>query len=290
MSVWWTLSAKTSGSPPASSGSTKTGGPKRSGAAPAEVAQSSAATATRTDSEARRRAVMARSHYPSYGRANPCAGSVQVRPEMPNPTRCSSDSVRTHRMCARLSRTLPSSAVMWCQPSPPRASSSLRSSSSLTRSPRGGLAWNPMLMRWAMSGSVSFRRLDDLCQYAARRPRVHEGDTRVANAPPRRLVDELQAAVAERVEGRLDVADAVRDVVQPGPAAREEAADGAVGRERPQKLHVAFADVEQHRLDALLLDHLAVRELHAVRLLVQRDRGVEVVDGDADVVDAGEHG
>src|SRR4051794_18548049 len=208
---------------------------------------------------------------------------------MPNPTRCSSDSVRTQSTWARFSRTLPSSAVIWCQPSPPRASSRLRSCSSLTRNPRGGLAWKPMLMRWAMWGSVSFRRLDDLGQHAARGLRVQEGNARVADARARGVVDELQAAVAQRVERSVDVGDAVGDVVQPRPAGREEATDGAVGLQRPQQLHVAVADVEQDRLDALGLDDLAVGELQAVRLLVQRDRGVEVLDGDPDVVDVGEH-
>jgi hypothetical protein len=59
--------------------------------------------------------------------------------------------------------------------------------------------------------------------------------------------------------------------------------------QRAQELDVALADVEQHGLDALFLDHLAVDELHVVGLRVQRDRGVEVLDGDADVVDPGEH-
>ena len=52
---------------------------------------------------------------------------------------------------------------------------------------------------------------------------------------------------------------------------------------------MVLADVEQHGLDALLLDDLAMRDGHAVGLLVQRDRGVEVFDGDPDVVDPGEH-
>ena len=57
-----------------------------------------------------------------------------------------------------------------------------------------------------------------------------------------------------------------------------------------QQLDVAVADVQQHRLDALRLDRLAVRELHPEALLVERDRRVEVLDGDADVVDPAEHG
>jgi len=39
----------------------------------------------------------------------------------------------------------------------------------------------------------------------------------------------------------------------------------------------------------LLLDHLAVDELHRIGVAVERDGGIEVLDGDTDVVDPGEH-
>ena len=52
---------------------------------------------------------------------------------------------------------------------------------------------------------------------------------------------------------------------------------------------MAVADVEQHRLDALLGDRLAVGERHPEGALVELQRGVEVVDGDADVIDQPEH-
>ena len=53
---------------------------------------------------------------------------------------------------------------------------------------------------------------------------------------------------------------------------------------------MAVTDVEEGRLDPLLLDRLAVDEGHLEGRLVQPDRLVEIGDGDADVVDQTEHG
>ena len=53
---------------------------------------------------------------------------------------------------------------------------------------------------------------------------------------------------------------------------------------------MALADVEQHGLDALLRDRLAVHERHAVGARVELDRRLQVSDRDPDVVDAAEHG
>ncbi len=46
---------------------------------------------------------------------------------------------------------------------------------------------------------------------------------------------------------------------------------------------------EQHSLDALLLDDLAVGQLELKAVAVELERLVELLDGDADVVDPGEH-
>ena len=113
---------------------------------------------------------------------------------------------------------------------------------------------------------------------------------RVAYSGARRLVDQPHAGRAQLVERRRDVVDPVGDVVQPGPATREETADRRVRGQRRQQLDVAVPDVEQRRLDALLGDRLAVHERHPVRVAVHGDRRLEVLDGDADVVDAPEHG
>ena len=113
---------------------------------------------------------------------------------------------------------------------------------------------------------------------------------RVAYSGARRLVDQPHAGRAQLVERRRDVVDPVGDVMQPGPAPREEAADRRVRGQRRQQLDVAVPDVEQRRLDALLGDRLAMDERHPVRVAVHGDRRLEVLDGHADVVDAPEHG
>jgi hypothetical protein len=48
---------------------------------------------------------------------------------------------------------------------------------------------------------------------------------------------------------------------------------------------VGVADVEEGRVDALLDHRLAVHQRHAEPILVDRKRGVDRFDGDADVVD-----
>jgi hypothetical protein len=79
-------------------------------------------------------------------------------------------------------------------------------------------------------------------------------------------------------------------VVQAGPALGEEAPDRRVVAQRAQQLDVVLADVEQHGLDALVGHGLPVHDGHPVRRLVQRDGGVQVGDGDPDVIDPLEHG
>ena len=59
-------------------------------------------------------------------------------------------------------------------------------------------------------------------------------------------------ASLQRRERGLDVGHLVGDVVQAGAVLGQELADRRVGAERPQQLDVVLADVEQHRLDALL--------------------------------------
>ena len=118
---------------------------------------------------------------------------------------------------------------------------------------------------------------------------MQERDARAADAGARLLVDQPQAGGPQLVEGGRDVVDPVGDVMQAGSALFEEAADRRVGRQRRQELDVALADVEQRRLDALLGHRLPVHQRHPVRVAVDGDRGVEIGDREADVVDASEH-
>ena len=77
----------------------------------------------------------------------------------------------------------------------------------------------------------------------------------------------------------------------PGPLRSMNLPTRSRGRQRLDQLDVAVADLEQNGLDALLLDGLAVLLAPCSKpSRVELDRGVEVLDGDADVVDAPEHG
>jgi hypothetical protein len=119
---------------------------------------------------------------------------------------------------------------------------------------------------------------------------MHEGDPGVANTDARLLIDQLDAGVPELAQDVVDVVDGVGDVVEPGTALLEVLADRRLRTQRPEELDVAVADVEERGLDTLRLHRLAVRERHAEGLLVDSEGCLEIVGGDADVVDPAEHG
>ena len=107
--------------------------------------------------------------------------------------------------------------------------------------------------------------------------------------PARGCSSMRRSPAARQLEGGVDVADLVGDMVQAGTSLGQEAPDRGVRRERRQQLDVVLADVEQDGLDALLLDHLAVHDGHAEVLTEQRQGGVDRLHGNADVVDSPEH-
>jgi outer membrane lipoprotein-sorting protein len=73
-------------------------------------------------------------------------------------------------------------------------------------------------------------------------------------------------------------------VVHPGPALREETADGGVLAESAQKLEPAFADADGRGLDSLLLDARATLEPGAEETPVGVERAVEILDRQTDVM------
>ena len=100
------------------------------------------------------------------------------------------------------------------------------------------------------------------------------------------LVDELSAGVRELVERRPQVVGRERDVVHPRPSSREEAADRRVLAGRREQLDPAVAEEERRGFDALLHERRAMLDACVEELLVRRDRLVEVVDGEAEVMNA----
>src|SRR5436853_2839534 len=115
---------------------------------------------------------------------------------------------------------------------------------------------------------------------------MDERDLEAEEALPRLVVDQLRAAPGEVRQRLAQVVDLVGDVVHARPAAREELAHRRVRAERGEQLDTALADADRSRLDALLRHELAVLELGAEETLVRGERLVEVLDGDAEVVDA----
>ena len=113
---------------------------------------------------------------------------------------------------------------------------------------------------------------------------MHERDLEPEHAVARPLVDQLDTLLRELGERSLHVGDLVGDVVHPFTPLREETADRGVVAERGEQLDAALADAHRRRLDALLLDPLAVLEPTAEQALVRRHGGIQVGDRDADMV------
>ncbi len=118
---------------------------------------------------------------------------------------------------------------------------------------------------------------------------MQERDLGAADTGARLLVDHPQAGGPQIVERARDIIHAVGNVVQARAALGEEPADRRVCAQRRQQLDMALTDVEQRGLHALLCDRFPMHQRHAVRVAVDGDRGVEVLDRHADVVDAAEH-
>ncbi len=101
----------------------------------------------------------------------------------------------------------------------------------------------------------------------------------------RLLVDQVGPSPGQLRQRGIEVVDLVGDVVHPRAAFRDEAAHRSVEVERCEQLDAAFADPDGGSLDALVLDRRALLELGAEQPLVRRDRGVEVGDRHAEMVD-----
>ena len=118
---------------------------------------------------------------------------------------------------------------------------------------------------------------------------VHERH-RGAPAPgPRRLVDQATTLGPHPLQRGGAVVDPVPHVVDALALGGQELGHRRVVADRREQLHVRLGHLEQRLLDAVALHHLAVLDLDAVGVAVVLDRGLEVVDGDGDVVDLGEH-
>ena len=98
-------------------------------------------------------------------------------------------------------------------------------------------------------------------------------------------------APAAALERRRAVGHPVTDVVEPLAPGLERLRHRRIGPGRRQQLDVGLGHLEEGLLDAVGLDDLTVLDLHPERVAVVGDGGLEVTDGDGDVVDLDErHG
>jgi hypothetical protein len=114
---------------------------------------------------------------------------------------------------------------------------------------------------------------------------MDERDLEPEHALPRRLVDQLGALVRKLREGGADVVHQVRDVVHSRASSSEEPADGRVLAERAEQLEPALADPDGSCFHALLLDSRAALEPRPEEALIGLQRAVEILDGEAQVMD-----
>jgi hypothetical protein len=117
------------------------------------------------------------------------------------------------------------------------------------------------------------------------RVRVDERDLETEEAGARPVVDQLRAGLGQLLERCAEIVDLVCDVVHPGPAACEKATDGGVVAKGLQELDSTGADLQRGRAHSLLLDRGAMLDLGAEQTAVRRHSGVEIVDGDTEMVD-----
>src|SRR4051812_42819860 len=136
---------------------------------------------------------------------------------------------------------------------------------------------------------MALRRFYQLGQHPAGGARVKEGDARIADANTGLRVDQLHTGLLQPAEHVVDVGDGVGDVMKPRAPLLQVLADRGLRTKWPQQLDMALADVEQRGLDPLRFDGLAMGERHPEGLLIEGESPVEVVGGDADVVDPAEH-
>ena len=118
-----------------------------------------------------------------------------------------------------------------------------------------------------------------------RRRRVDERDQRAFRARPRRLVDQPHALRLQLRQRRRDVVDAQRDVVDAGPALLDVLRDRRIGRRRFEQLERRLADRNEVRAHPLRRHLLGRLDLEPERVAIERQRRVEVLDRNADVIE-----
>src|SRR3954462_9809128 len=151
-------------------------------------------------------------------------------------------------------------------------------------------ALTSMLSDCPPSKPISIRTCSAMCHHLRENAvdgiRMDERDLQAEHARARLVVDELGAVAPQRLERRADVLDLERDVVHPGAARGEEAPDRRVVLEGREQLHAVAPHADGDGFDALVGHRRAVLELRAEEPLVRLERVVQVLDRNAEMMDA----
>src|SRR6059058_5543731 len=130
-----------------------------------------------------------------------------------------------------------------------------------------------MLSDCPPSNPISIRTCSAMCHHLRENAvdgiRMDERDLQAEHPCARLVVDELRAVAPQRLERRADVLDLERDVVHPGAARGEEAADRRVVLEWRQQLHTVAAHADRDGFDALVGHRRAVLQFRAEEPLVR---------------------
>jgi len=114
---------------------------------------------------------------------------------------------------------------------------------------------------------------------------MNEGDTGTPATGPSGLVDEPGSIFAQVLEGDIDRRNRKGDVMQTLASVLQESADRGVGAERPQQLDEGATHGDHRLLDTLRLHYLPVQGLHPVTASVAVESHLQIMHGDADVVE-----
>lgn len=105
-------------------------------------------------------------------------------------------------------------------------------------------------------------------------------------ADSRHVIDQARSGGLDARQRRVNVVDAVADVVDAGSSPGEEFPDGSLGTGRLEKLDTRRPDRKHADIDALIFDGLAAGDFESEGIAIERERLVDGRHGDAKVVDS----
>jgi hypothetical protein len=119
---------------------------------------------------------------------------------------------------------------------------------------------------------------------------MDERNHSVSTSAARLLVDQFDTEATKVLEGRLEIVDFIRDVVESFSSLREKVRNDRVRSGRAEQLKVRVPNREHHLFDTVVRDQFAMVHGEAPRFLVVRDRNVEVGNRKRNMVDPQTHG